>query len=225
MVDISDIKQKIEKIPENFKVILDYLKDAEGNTLEYNTGEKDITAPLGVYRYEHPNAVVFEYIDSIAKQFTLDPSNKWAKETCKKIDPLLDKDVCYYLAYLFYADFYKSAHLEYFDPEVIIAVVSIYANSPKLCNESLQEAVNIMGLKKFIVLDKGPLKVDGAIGNGTKSELREIDDLSTLHNYTFRLLFLHMVKSGYIELWKDNKEKFSVFLWGWSNRVDRLLGM
>lgn len=226
MVDISNIEEKVASIPAKFKRILDYLVSAEGNVLEINVGEKDVTAPLGVYRYEHPEAAVWGYIDAKAAELTSTPSKTWSKALVDKIDTLLDKKVCYYLAYLFYSDFYKTANLEWYDEEVVIAIVSLYANGPRLCNKAVQTAVNAMALKHFIVLDKGkPLAIDGAIGSGTKTELKEIDELSTLHNYAFRLLILLAAKSEYISIWKGDKDKYEIYLDGWNNRVDRLVAM
>jgi len=225
MVDITNIDSKIASISDKYKYVLDYLKDAEGNVVERNPGESDITAPLGVYRKEHPNADVFVYIDSVAKAVTSDPSTAWSASTIAKVDSLVDKKVCYYLAYLYYSDFYKSAALDYYDAEVAIAIVSIYANSPLLCNTSVQKAVNTMGVKNYIHLDNGPLKVDGGVGSGTKSELTEIDGLSKDVNYSFRLLILHHVKTGYLTLYLGNIDKFCTFIKGWFNRVDNLLAL
>lgn len=226
MIDIANIENLINEIPKKYISILDYLVSAEGNVLEINKGEKDVTAPLGIYRYEHPKAAVWEYIDSIAKTVTSSASTSWDHEMCVKIDAKLDKRVCYYYAYLMYSDFYKAANLEYYDEEVVISIISLYANGPKLCNLAVQTAVNTMAKRKYIVLDNGkPLAVDGAIGSGTKSELKEIDELSSLHNYTFRLLILLAAKTEYIRIWKGDKDKYEVYLDGWNNRVDRLIAM
>lgn len=223
MIDVNNIDNLINAIPDKFKHILDYLVSAEGNVLEFNRGEKDVTAPLGIYRYEHPKAAVWEYIDMVAKTITNAASVNWDHDLCVKIDAKLDKRVTYYYAYLFYSEFYKSANLEYFDEEVVITIVSLYANGPKLCNLAVQEAINAMGLRKYIEFDDGkPIKVDGAIGGRSKSELKEIDDLSPLHNYTFRLLILLAAKTEYIRIWKSDKPKYEVYLDGWNNRVDRL---
>lgn len=243
MIDITNIESKIATIEPSFKVILDYLVKAEGNVLERNDGESDITAPLGVYRKHHSDAIVFEYIDSIATQITKSPSNTWSQSTIKLIDAKLDKRVCYYLAYVEYKKFYKNANFPLYHPETLITVSSIYANGPELCNKSVQLAVNLMAAKGLVTPVKGkPIAVDGAISatGETSKELVNIRDtlgnnidyndpeamkktVNNLLNLNFDLMIMLMAKSGYIGLDQTDPEKYHKFLRGWDNRVNALI--
>lgn len=242
MVDISNINEKIANIEPNLKFFLDYLKDAEGIKLERNSGEADITAPLGVYRKDHPEADVFSYIDSVAKSITTAPSNTWSPDVIKAVNAKLDSDVCYYLAYLFYKKFLAGANLSALHNETTITVASLYTNGPKAVNKSIQLAINFMMNKGVVKSVKGSnVGVDGAISPtgetikelvNIKNYVPELDYsdpeavkqyINGMVNLVFDLSIMTMMKTQYIDLDQADEARYHKFLDGWDNRVNNLL--
>lgn len=242
MIDISNIDLKITAIEPSYVNFLNYLKGAEGITLERNDGESDITAPLGVYRKEHPNALIFEYIDSVAKTVTAAKSSEWSMSTIKTIDSKLDSKICYYLAYLFYKEFFAGANLDLYHPETLITIASLYTNGPSATNRSVQLAINFMVAKSVVKSVKGaPVGVDGAISKTgeTSKELINIknyglgydvtdkkatqEHINDLTNLIFDLSVMLFMKTQYVDLDKKDTEKYNKFLKGWDNRVNALM--
>ena len=124
--------------------LLEYLYKAEGNTIHYNKTESDITSPGGIYRYKHPSAKIFTYIDNIANSIDIMvPSKNWTQSDIEKVNnKLTDKSTINDLVMDFYNEYNKNAHLEKFTESVQTAMFSLYTNSPANAWKSVQSAIN-----------------------------------------------------------------------------------
>ena len=227
-------------IPEQYKMLLDNLKEAEGGYLHRNTKELDITTGWGIYKGKGLGkqfTQLWKYIDSLAIQVTNEPSDKWTEDICEQIDSLMDKDIEEKLSYLFYKDYFKGAHLELFHKDLVIMMSNLYANTQIGAWESVQEALRDVSKQGYLDI---PLKelsgVDGGFGKMTKDglnrfmEIVELADTITniplgpsikmqdllLDNFKKSAL-LHM-KSYYGELAFNRQDTMLVNLPGWNNR-------
>lgn len=161
---------------------LQYLKKAEGGYLHHNNGEDDITTGYGIYKKCHKDALIFNYIDKIAKENgILKPSNLWTRQELTLIQAKMDTNKEIELSKDFYKKFFKNAKLEYLPEKMIVPMCAIYTNSPKIANKSLQGALN--GVVEFYNLGFKPLAIDGILGAKSievMKFLKENDDKSDL---------------------------------------------
>lgn len=207
------------------KDLLDYLGEAEGTHLHYNSTEKDITTPYGIYRVSHPDAEVFTYIDKVAKSIGITkPSSKWNSVEVKKVDNAIDRGKLNELIYKFYEDFLVKIHLNTFDEEAKLAAFSMYVNSPKLMWKSVQSTINKFVTNKWI--DYKIQTVDGGYGNDTKNGLFKVNeacDSNPLFGVIFEAYMVSHMQLEYAKLVADNPDKYLKYLIGWNNRVTKFL--
>jgi hypothetical protein len=212
----------------NLEPLLDYLSVAEGIDIHYNAGETDITTPYGVYRADHPTAEIFKYIDSIARKVGVTaPSSGWTKIQINLVNNELSKfkSEVRELAKVFYLGFLKGAMIESFPVECVMAMFSMYTNSPANAVKAVQDSLlelKAVGLVKFT----GELSiVDGQIGSKTSNALTDIvkHDNQFL-NYWLESLMLSNMKSIYIKLALADPANLR-YLKGWDNRMDILQSM
>ena len=198
------------------KVIMDYLGVAEGTTIHRNKTEGDITSPYGIYRVAFPDAEIFKYIDKVADKWS--DSVDWDESDIEEVNAGLDQDEVLRLATEFYVGFLKGAHIELFPEEVRVTAMSLYVNSPKNMWKAVQEA--LLNLQKSGRLDSSLTLsvVDGGYGEKTRVGLESARGLGM----TLEDNILLAMSNRYISLWKGNQAKFSPYLMGWSNRLDKL---
>ena len=212
----------------NLDDLLDYLAVAEGKEVHYNEGEVNITTAYGIYRASHPKADIFTLIDAVATKVgvSLD-SSKWGKAQMG----LVNKELAKYqtevreFARVFYSEFLKGAMIDFFPSECVMAMFSMYTNSPSNAVKSVQDSLlelKAVGLVSF----SGELSVvDGQVGKKTMQALADIvkQDNQFL-NYWLESLMLSNMKSIYIKLALANPDNLK-FLKGWDNRMDILQSM
>lgn len=205
--------------------ILNYLADAEGTTVHYNRGEKDITSPYGVYRSQHPNAAIFTYIDEVARSLgNTRSSRRWTRKDIKRINDKLDMSIIDRLAIEFYEDFLKSLHLDIFSKESTLAAFSLYTNGPLLMWKSVQSTINKFDSNGWIGYEQQ--SVDGQYGSKTRNGLIQIQELCTRNStfgYLFEALLISHMQLEYARLAVANPGKYLKYLNGWNNRVTKLL--
>ena len=204
------------------KKLLTYLYEAEGGKVHYNKGEVDITSPGGIYRKSHPNARIFVYIDSVAKNIGItSPSKLWGKKTLRMVNRQLDMDRVDILLSRFYNEFLESAHLEEFPTEATVMMYSLYINSPKRAWKAVQQAIRDMVQSRVIISDLSATStVDGVYGRKTANMLALIDADEV--GGEFKMYIASAMKTQYIKLALARPKKFMRYLKGWDNRVNKL---
>lgn len=217
---LQDIEDKVNSIPRAYRSALDLLKRQEGGILHRNSNENDITNGYGIYRYAHPEAVVFNYIVQIANSLGItSPSSSWTREQINNIQSRMDPKHDLYYSYLFYKDFYKSIDLSNFHNVMIPVVVSLYANSPKICVKSLQ-----MGYNKLVkdgLVNGNALTEDGVNGPGTMGALKVFVDWDEGAR-ALKMKTLDSAIENYTKLANSSPDKYMRYLKGWINRVNSL---
>lgn len=212
----------------NINNVLDYLAKAEGLEIHYNSTEKDITSPFGIYRAQQPNADMFKFIDKIAQSVGVtSPSRSWTSIQLAQVNKELSKysNEVRGLAEIFYTEFLKGAHLELFPAECTLAMYSMYTNSPLNAWKSVQESLLDMSKTGSFTFSGALSSVDGGFGDKTKNALSEIlSKGDTYLNYYLETLMLSAMKTIYIKIAIANPEDIK-YLIGWSNRMDKLAEM
>jgi len=207
------------------KVILDYLREAEGSQIHYNNGEDDITAPYGIYRVAHPDAKIFKVIDGIARWAgILYDSSEWTTNVINRINGYIKNNVVmqaevYEAVEEFYKDYLKGAHLDMFTDECKIAMMSMYTNSNKGAWKAVQGAlITLVKNDKLQVKMEDLSTVDGYYGSKTAKALSKVD-VDPLY---FEALMLLGMLDYYVELWYKNPSKYGKYLRGWKERMVKL---
>ena len=202
-------------------IILDHLAKAEGIKVHYNTGEKDITAPYGIYKYRHKDAGIFKYISTVAilKDIYKD-TNQWDKSNIAVVNDTMDNDEVRELAYEFYYGYLRNAHLQDFPKECVVAFADMFTNSPTMAMESVQEAL--------VKLDHNPIEnfnalssIDGKYGAKTREALLIVGD--NKQGMLLKSFMISAMKSNYVKLAIGDTGKYLQYLKGWTNRMDRLV--
>ena len=204
----------------NENEMLIMLRKLEGGRLHYNKGEKDITNGYGIYRYAHPHAEIWKYIDSIARSLGINiPSYQWSQDMVAAVNKNIDPEIEAKLSLVFYREYFRPTKMELYPASFVKCLVSIYVNGVKLYNKSLQLTLN-----KMIRAGRLPgplLTVDGAVGNKTLGVVQIITNKPELHE-EFKQVFLDTCKESYTSLANSNPAKYGRFLKGWHNRVEAL---
>jgi hypothetical protein len=213
------------------KEIIEYLKKAEGVTVHRLAGEKDVTAPLGIYKHVHPKAKIFELLDVIALECGIvEDSKNWNKSDISAINKRIE-DKGYFpkieeLAKEFYEEYLEAAHIEYFPKQAKLAMFSMFTHSSKNSFKAVQAAINSFVSSKHINY-KG-IEVDGIYGSDTNNGLIQIkllaDEIPFL-GYLFEATMIFEMSRIYGQLVVRNPEKYLKYLNGWNNRLDKLLDM
>lgn len=211
--------------------ILDHLAEAESLKIHKNKGENDITSPYGVYKYIHPEAAIFEYIDILANEMGI--SNKSHEYTHSDFDILntaLERkphvsEHIKNLAAEFYEKYYSKISLELYPPEAQIAMVSCYTTSREGGIVSTQRAINDMISMREI--DNPRLVEDGGFGSKTKEALQKLYNKREKEGKYFGLWFeeklIRYMTIHYSELVIKNPKRFKRFFNGWvHNRMSNL---
>lgn len=207
-----------------YEKLLDSLYQFESGRLHYNGKEKDITNGYGIYRFQQPKAAIWTYIDSLAKDITTLPSNKWTKDIVDKVNAKIDKSKERELTYQFYKSFFANAHLELFHEDLVILMVNLYTNSPLGATESIQEALNdCYEYGIFKVAKEEVPEVVGQFGPKTQSAIKKFcDNADEKDIIIFKNCALLYMKSYYGELAVDKSSTMLVNLKGWNNRMEAL---
>lgn len=207
-----------------YEKLLDSLYQFESGRLHYNGKEKDITNGYGIYRFQQPKAALWTYIDSLAKDITTLPSNKWTKDIVDKVNAKIDKTKERELTYQFYKSFFANAHLELFHEDLVILMVNLYTNSPLGATESIQEALNdCYEYGIFKVAKEEVPEVVGQFGPKTQSAIKKFcDNADEKDIIIFKNCALLYMKSYYGELAVDKSSTMLVNLKGWNNRMEAL---
>lgn len=207
------------------KELYEHLRIVEGTKLHRNDRESDITTMCGIYRTEHPNAVIFTVIDTFAKMADVySPSSHWSDEEIERVDATLKANVTeeelFSIISDFYDDYTKGAHIDSMPVQASVAMFSMYTNSPKYSSMSAQGAYNMFVKNGFI---NGPiLKVDGALGNYSVNAFRTVTQAATANpalGYLFESYLLLSMSKYYAKLIKNNPDKYLINANGWSNRL------
>lgn len=219
----ENIRNTMATIPSNYNIILDNIKKAESGSVHRNTSEADITNGYGIYRAVYPNAEVFKYLDLIGNTLGLGKSSTWTKANLDKVNATIDPVVDRYLSYLFYADYFKNAHIDLFHPDNVIMMTNLYTNSMKGAWMSVQEGIIDMVKFGYLNVDMKDVSiVDGDFGNKTRDNLILLRDMSKEVNLIFKLSVISGMKTYYIKLASTNPTKFLQYLNGWNNRMETL---
>lgn len=203
--------------------ILEYLYKAEGTEIHYNSTEEDITSPGGIYRLEHPNAEIFEYIDYVAGELDIQkPSSEFSDDEIAMINSKLDRPTVDRLVLQFYNEFNKGAHLDMFTENIQLAMFSLYTNSPLNAWKSVQSAIN-----KFVsngIISYKLQNVDGYPGSVTFDGLEAVKDVAdgTVLELLFESYMLLEMSKIYAKLAVSNPSKYIKYLNGWNNRLEVL---
>ena len=210
--------------------ILDYLASAEGLEIHRNAKERDITSMYGIYRFEHPTATIFKKIDRIALVLGISaPSQYWEDEDLQTINNYIGshsilKSDLRKLASIFYQEFYQGAHLNLFPMDCVIAVTSMFTNSPLRAWKSIQFAINCFSTNNLV--KNNILVVDGIYGSNTEVALKNIYIFCHNNKYTgllFEADMLLNMSSEYSLLIKQNPDKYIRYSTGWDNRLKKLI--
>lgn len=205
--------------------LYEHLQVAEGTKIHRNTRESDITTMCGIYRTEHPNAVIFTVIDNFAKMAQVySPSSHWTDEEIERVDATLKANVTEEELFVIISDFYdeytKNARIDVMPSQASVAMFSMYTNSPKYSSMSAQDAYNMFVKNGFII---GPiLKVDGALGDYSVKAFRAVTQAATANTalgYLFEAYLLLSMSKYYAKLIKNNPDKYLINANGWSNRL------
>lgn len=203
----------------NYEKLVGLLKKVEGDKIHYNKGESDITSAYGIYRYQQPQAKIFNYIDTVAKDLGISkPSHEWGKEEIDLVNNNIDKEEEFNLA----VDFYKTfthLDLDQLGLELSYAYFNIFANTPKGANKAMQATIN--SLINNNKLDYKLLDVDGVLGPKSKKLIYDL-----VKNYSdkeLKLMFLVHANEHYITLAVKSSEKYLKYLNGWYQRIKNLI--
>lgn len=203
--------------------LLNYLEEAEGIKIHYLEGEKDITAPYGIYKYSHPNANIFKYIDQIAltKGITKD-SKYWNESEIATINKAIDKETIKKYAKEFYEEYLKDAHLDLFPDLCKIAMFSMFTNSRKKAWKAVQQSLIDIKKTGSMIFESPLSRADGDFGTKTAKALSVVKFYNGYAPLYFETLMLSNMKSQYIRLAAKNPDKYLKFLKGWDNRMNAL---
>jgi lysozyme family protein len=189
--------------------IMNYLAVAEGETVHYNKGEKDITSPYGIYRHAFPAADIFEYLDYIAESagvsLSMDGNYQEAINFINRklsVDKEFKKTVRD-LAWEFYVDnFIDQKTIELLGPKSALTLFSLSVNGGKARGaKAIQTAVGV--------------DADGIIGSGTRAAIAEAANDDDALNQGM----LQYMSDFYDSLIEKNPEKYGAFKNGWKNRL------
>jgi len=202
--------------------LMEYLYKAEGDEIHYNRNEKDITTPGGIYRYAHPDAEVFDYIDDVADEIGITSDSKhWGKRELNMMNIAVDPDVMAGYVERFYDEYLKGAKLELFHGNAKIAMYSFYVNSPKQAWKAVQQALLDMvelGMLKDITKDMLS-RVDGRYGRKTEVALNSVH----VSDKMFGMYICNAMKTRYTRLVAARPKKFLQYAKGWDNRVNEIV--
>lgn len=208
------------QVPEEFNYILDLLKGEEGGYIHRNSSEEDITNGYGIYRFQHPKAQVWAYIDNCAKSLGItSPSKTWTQIQIDSINHIINPEMDRYYSYVFYSSFFKNTGLEFSHKLVAPTVISLYTNGNKLYNLSLQRALNAMIKDGNIKCAK--LVEDGVVGPKTLNVFKEISTKGgNVLNEKLKLLILLYAKTYYTNLVASKPNEYLRYAKGWDQRVN-----
>ena len=198
---------------------MEQLGKDEGMKVHTNVGESDITSAYGVFREAHPTAVIFKYYDEVATELGIVVDSKlWTGSVLSRVNQTVDKDIEYQLVEEFYEEFLANAHLSEFPVEAKVAMYSCYTNSPKKAMQAVQQAlINMQVADRLDVARSSLSTVDGSWGEKTSIGLAAVED-----GVLLEIEMLFCMTQEYINLWKQNPEKYGRYLLGWANRMDKL---
>jgi len=204
--------------------LYEYIVKVEGDHLHMNSTELDITSPGGIYRVAHPDAGIWSYIDSVGVSLGMNPkSNLWSKSDIEEVNRRLDKLQISLLVKEFYDNYLYGAHLEYFDPQLQIAMFNLYTNSQSGAWKAVQQTVIDMKKMGFLdIPDDDISRVDGGYGGMTRRALIKVDSLPDTMVTVYKITMISNMKSYYARLVAGNPDKFLTYLVGWMNRMDNL---
>jgi len=211
--------------------LMEYLAQAEGTIIHYNSMEHDITSMYGIYRHAHPSAAIFKEIDYLTFKLGIkEESCNWQEKDLDFINNYINKDEKLNdkflgLAIDFYKDYLRLARLEMFHKDCVIAMFSMYTNSPKLAWKSVQYAINTMNRNGFV--DYKRTTEDGIFGSNTQKGLDKcLYACNTRENVglLFESYMLLGMCAEYSLLIKSNPEKYMIYSIGWDNRMKELQG-
>ena len=203
--------------------LLNYLSEAEGTEIHYLKGEKDITAPYGIYKYSHPKAEIFNYIRKIALTIGIvRESSSWSKVEISKVNKAIDKDIIKKLAEHFYKEYLKDAHLDLFPDLCKIAMFSMFTNSRKKAWKAVQQSLIDIKKTGSMPFEEPLSTIDGAYGRKTRIALSVVKYYNGFAPLYFEALLLSNMKTQYIKLAVKNPDKYLGFLKGWDNRMNAL---
>lgn len=214
---------------QQFQTLMKYLAKAEGTDIHYNDKEHDITAMYGIYRHAHSKAKIFEEIDYLAYKLGIrQKSYNWQKKELDTINNFINKDEelvkkFLNLAIEFYKSYLRLARLEMFHKDCIVAMASMYTNSPKLAWRSVQYAINTMQNMNFINYKN--IAEDGIAGQNTINGLEKcLYACNTKENLglLFESYMLLGMCTEYSKLIKSNPNKYMKYSFGWDNRMKEL---
>jgi hypothetical protein len=175
----------------------------------------------------HPKASIFGYIDSVALSIGIKSNSKeWDKATIDKINLKLDNKMVLAFVDEFYTSYLAGAKLELFKDEAKIAMLSMYTNSNTGAWIAVQRAIISLVKSKQIPFELSQVSTDdGQFGSKTQNALALIKQHNYISGYHFESLILFYMTTYYIELWKNNPQKYGVYLDGWKNRMAKLQEM
>ena len=224
-------RDKLNKKGNNMtNIVMDYLGKAEGLTIHKNDGELDITSPYGVYRYRHPKADIFDYIDQIAlesgitnKSANYTQSDFYVLNTTLERVPQVVAEVRR-LASKFYDEYFKNIYLELFPEEAQLAFLSMYTTSQEGAMQSTQAAIN--DIISMGIISSQKLIEDGAFGAKTKAALELVykarQNTSGFFGLWFEEKILRHMTMYYDTLAIEDPAAFKKFYKGWRNRLEAL---
>lgn len=222
----------------NMKIFISRLRKQEGGKIHRNRTEFDITTSCGIYRFQHPDAKVFSYIDEIASSLGItNPSTEWRKEELDKINDLIDSSIEDEFTADFYRDYFKSLDLNKLHRCLIWSYASIFITGNRLANKALQKSCNdLLNLYPDIFHPDRfgtRLKVDGIIGSGSRDLVYRVTEVvydnQSYLGHIWKFLFISACKDYYVEIATSDVEKTGtdkdlIYLRGWINRCNSLLG-
>jgi len=187
------------------KKIMDYLSRWEGNHLHKNSTEDYITSAYGIYKKSFPDAAIFKFYEQIADELGVSTFDRPGREVINKFmdaNPIY-KEVEEDLAWQFYVDnFMGNTILQYLPPKSALSFFSISVNGgKKRANKALQTAVNKV-YEEYQVPKH--LVVDGIVGKGTKTALKELVGNGLVDDNIFNQYMLEYMNNFYHYLAKKN---------------------
>lgn len=232
---LEQYKEESKKtIPNEYRLILDNLKEAESDNLHRNSTEADITTGTGIYKFTHPKAEIFNYIDSVAKSIGITtPSNKWSSDEILTINSKLDKTIIDYYSYEFYNNFYGEIDFTLFPDEVIIDIANLYANSPSGAKLAITRgAINLYYIDAIELIPSEVYEPIDKIGPKTINVLKKIREATPMVHKCFIMSLCFEMQQYYSNIITSNKDKVReaskiipsiIYLNGWGNRLDNNL--
>lgn len=222
----------------NMKIFINKLRKQEGGKIHRNKTEFDITSSCGVYRFQHPDAKVFQYIDDLAKSIGITKeSTQWSQQEIDKINNIIDKDLEDEFTAEFYQTYFKYIDFNKLHKCLLWSYASIYVTSNRLANKALQKSTNYLLQFYPDIFNKDGskelLKVDGIIGNGSRALIYDVSSLVYENNpylgHMWKSLFINACKDYYVEIATSEVEQTGTdkdlrYLRGWINRCNDLLG-